>query len=199
MVEKYFPFQFQFRTDLHQTFMVLKLLVHHLLLSVLSISRASVYGFILFDVVVVVVLILVLVVDIHFICLLWFNVFFFSHWITYLDWALFEQPGAFFHSLSNMPTYSNDIRNSGITYDDKKNETCWMGRKFKWVEMLYHFALHKNKMGKACASIHVSLSTSLFWADTGLSISCSMNGMYSVVVINSRISYGIFDRKQREN
>lgn len=49
-----------------------------------------------------------------------------SHEITYLASADGLQPGAFFHSLSSMPTYSNEIRKSGITYDDKKNETCWM-------------------------------------------------------------------------
>lgn len=44
--------------------------------------------------------------------------------IIYLDSADGLQPGAFFHSLANMPIYSNDIRNNGITYDDRKNETC---------------------------------------------------------------------------
>lgn len=57
--------------------------------------------------------------------------FFFSHWNTYLDSADGLQPGAFFHNLNNMPTYSNEIRNSGITYDDKKNETCWTRERVK--------------------------------------------------------------------
>lgn len=48
----------------------------------------------------------------------------FSHEITYLASADGLQPGAFFHSLNSIPTYSNEIRNSGTTYDDKKNETC---------------------------------------------------------------------------
>lgn len=67
----------------------------------------------------------VFVVVVHFNILLWLNVFTFT-WYTYLDSADGLQPGAFLHNRNNIPTYSNEIRNSGKTYDDKKNETCWM-------------------------------------------------------------------------
>lgn len=45
---------------------------------------------------------------------------------SYLDSADGLHPGALFHNRSSIPTYSSDIRNSGMMYDERKKETCWI-------------------------------------------------------------------------
>lgn len=77
----------------------------------------------------------------------------FTFTFTYLDSADGLQPGAFLHSLANIPTYSNEIRNSGITYEDKKNETCWTNESKFQKNIWLNVIMNKN----ICINMNIKL------------------------------------------